>query len=279
VRARSTLTEAMARQLSTAPRLHLRPRRPLLSALYVASLLQLALIAARVSWPGVFVAPTLGCIGRGTVLVRHSDVLDAEVVGDTDGQLALVKLEADLKEQIAKAKEGDNPDRLRDLARLLVLAKTAEGIAATEMASDASSCVQQAVAEGLTDFIGKEDYEFGDVTKEINKRANKATAALDDIYLDDVAKELELASQAAVTSFTGKEQYEFGDISKTVADKATSAVADFTGKEDYKFGDVTKAALEKGGDAVKQFTGKDEYQFGDITKAAFSKLFGGDEKK
>jgi len=255
-----------------------RPQRPLLAALGAALLVQLALAVVGASWPSAFVAPAAARRSpRSPLAVQRRSVQDAEVVGESEGKMALVKLEASLEAQIAAAKEGDNPNRLRDLGRLLVLAKTAEGIAASEMASDASSNMQQAVADSLADFVGKEDYEFGDVTKEVNSRCKTAVAALDDIYFEDIANEMNLAGQAAVTSFTGKEDYEFGDISKVVADKATNAVSVFTGKEDYKFGDITKAALEKGGDAVKQFTGKDEYRFGDITKTAFKKFFGGDD--
>jgi len=202
----------------------------------------------------------------------EGDVID---VSAEDGQMALVKVEQALEKQIAAAKSGDNPERLRDLARLLVLAKTAEGIAVAETTSDLTGKAQTAIAETLADFVGKENYEFGDVTKEIKSRTSKAVAALDDIYFEDIAKEMELAGQAAVTSFTGKEEYEFGDISAEVSARAKSSVLSFTGKEDYKFGDITKEAVKRGGDAIKDFTGKDDYKFGDITKTAFNKLFGG----
>lgn len=203
------------------------------------------------------------------------------------GALALTKLEADLEEQINKAKAGDDPDRLKNLARLLVLAKTAEGIAVKEGASDLSSATQEAIAKGLAEFVGKDDYDFDDVTAEVTKRTeavrttwSKAVEKLDDIYFEDIAREMDLAGQAAVARFTGKEKYEFGDITKEVASRAAGAVAEFTGKKDYQFGDISKEAMKRGKDFVKDFTGKEEYQFGDLTKAAFAKLFGGgDEKK
>jgi len=231
-----------------------------------------------------FIAPLLGCrwapargaAGR-TTLRAEAEVID--VSDESDGRLALAKLEASLEKQIAEAQASDNPDRLRDLARLLVLAKTAEGIAASEIASDASGSVQQAVADSLAEFVGKEDYEFGDVTKEINRRCAGAVAALDDIYLEDISREMNLAGQAAVASFTGKEEYEFGDISKEVSTRAKGAVSAFTGKEDYKFGDITKEAMKRGGDAIKDFTGKEEYKFGDITKTVLKNFFGGDDEK
>jgi len=207
---------------------------------------------------------------------RHA--AEAEVVSAEDGILALNKLESALEVQIAAAKAEDNPDRLRDLARLLVLAKTAEGIAAAEATSMASGTVQRAVAESLADFVGKKNYAFEDVTKEINSRCADAVAKLDDVYLGDIMKEMDLAGQAAVASFTGKEVYEFGDISKEIDQRAKVAVSAFTGKADYKFGDITKEALKRGENFIKDFTGKEEYKFGDITKTALKKLFGGDDK-
>lgn len=213
--------------------------------------------------------------GSGGRARLRAEVVDVQVAGEeTEGSLALMKLEKALQAQIAEAKAGDNPDRLRDMARLLVLAKTAEGIAASEITKDASNALQQAVADSLSAFVGKKDYDFQDVTQEINNRFKKVSDKLENLYLDDIAREMDLASQAAIASFTGKEEYQFGDITKEVGVRAKSAVADFTGKKEYQFGDITKAAMQKGGDAIKQFTGKEEYQFGDISKTVFKKLFG-----
>uniref|UniRef100_A0A7S2QK24 Uncharacterized protein n=1 Tax=Zooxanthella nutricula TaxID=1333877 RepID=A0A7S2QK24_9DINO len=210
---------------------------------------------------------------------RRAEVTEAEVVGGTAGDSALMKLEADLEIQIQKAKDEDNPSKIRDLARLLVLAKTAEGIAVKEGAKDASSAVKTAIADYLTEFTGKEDYTMSDVTKQIRKKCSNAVAALDDIYFEDIANEMALAGEAAAASFTGKEEYEFGDISKEVDARAKAAVSKFTGKADYKFGDISKEVMKRGGDAVKDFTGKDEYKFGDITKTVLKNIFGGEDKK
>mmetsp|Transcript_2486 Transcript_2486/g.5838 ORF Transcript_2486/g.5838 Transcript_2486/m.5838 type:complete len:248 (+) Transcript_2486:50-793(+) len=219
----------------------------------------------------VFPGPAVRC----RVALRAQDVVDAEVV-QPESTLTLAQVEASLEEQIAQAQASDNPNRLRDLARLLVMAKTAEGIAAAELATDASDGLQTAMAGALSDFVGKEDYEIEDVVEEVNKRVK----ALDSIYIEDIQREVSFAGQAAVASFTGKEDYEFGDITKEVATRAKDAVTSFTGKDEYQFGDITKEALKRGGDAIKDFTGKEEYKFGDITKTLFKNVFGGsDEKK
>jgi len=77
---------------------------------------------------------------------------------------------------------------------------------------------------------GKEEYEFGDLSIEIDKRVKESVA-----------------------SFCGKESYEFGDLSKELAKRMKSGVASYTGKSGYKFGDITKTAL-------KNLSGKEDYQ-------------------
>lgn len=265
------------------------------SVLPAACVVISALAAVASLGPGrSFLSPPARRLPRSQPAVaRRAEAVEAEVVDGAGGEAedALVRLEADLRSQIQKAQADDNPDRLRDLARLLVLAKTAEGIALKEGAMDASSAVKSAVAESLTSFVGKEDYDFNDVAAEVKTRtadaatkarakAGKAVAALDDVYLEDIANEMALASQAAVARFTGKEEYKFGDISTEIDARAKTAISAFTGKDDYQFGDITKEALKRGGSAVKDFIGKEEYQFGDITKTVFKNIFGGgDEKK
>lgn len=104
---------------------------------------------------------------------------------------------------------------------------------ATALLADA----MEATKRGITDFTGKDEYKFGDVTKAAFSRVRDGIA-----------------------DFTGKEEYEFGDVTKAV-------VSNFTGKQEYEFGDIAKAA-------AKKVTGKDEYRFGDITKSLASKLSG-----
>jgi len=76
--------------------------------------------------------------------------------------------------------------------------------------------VDRRVKERVAEFTGSDEYEFGDITKEINNRRKEW-----------------------MTSFLGEENaknYVFGDLTKT-------AISNFTGKEDYEFGDVTKKLL------------------------------------
>ena len=68
----------------------------------------------------------------------------------------------------------------------------------------------------MAEFTGKESYQFGDISKEIETRRK---AWVKD-YLGDEAAE----------------KYQFGDITK-------KALSQFTGKDDYEFGDLTKKVM------------------------------------
>jgi len=95
----------------------------------------------------------------------------------------------------------------------------------------------EAARKGITDFTGKNEYRFGDLTRTaISKFADRA--------------------KTGIANYTGKDAYEFGDITKATVRK-------YTGKDDYEFGDITKATVSK-------ITGKEDYEFGDITKTALA---------
>jgi len=79
-----------------------------------------------------------------------------------------------------------------------------------------------AIKTSITDYTGKKDYEFGDITKAAVAKAGDA-----------------------VLEFTGKEDYEFGDITKRVVNNIGEGVKDFTGKDEYQFGDITKTIWSK----------------------------------
>jgi len=73
------------------------------------------------------------------------------------------------------------------------------------------------VKERVAEFTGSEDYEFGDISKEI-----------------------EIRRRAWVQDFLGAEaasKYQFGDITK-------EAIRKFTGKDEYKFGDISRKLID-----------------------------------
>ena len=72
----------------------------------------------------------------------------------------------------------------------------------------------------MSEFTGKGDYEFGDISREVERRREKW-----------------------VQDYLGTEDYEFGDLTK-------KAVKNFTGKDEYEFGDISKKLF---GDMKKMF--------------------------
>lgn len=97
----------------------------------------------------------------------------------------------------------------------------------------------EAASKGITDFTGKDEYRFGDLTKTaLSKFADKA--------------------RTGIANYTGKDEYQFGDITKATVQK-------YIGKDEYQFGDITKATMTK-------ITGEEDFQLGDITKTAFSAI-------
>lgn len=92
----------------------------------------------------------------------------------------------------------------------------------TDVVRPVAGQMKEAGKEAVLAFTGKEEYKFGDISKEAAKRAKNAVANL-----------------------LGQEEYKFGDVTKKAMNKAMDAIAGFTGKEEYKFGDITKTLLRK----------------------------------
>eukprot|EP00930_Biecheleria_cincta_P001430 TRINITY_DN102574_c0_g1_i1.p1 TRINITY_DN102574_c0_g1~~TRINITY_DN102574_c0_g1_i1.p1 ORF type:complete len:287 (-),score=77.59 TRINITY_DN102574_c0_g1_i1:115-975(-) len=132
------------------------------------------------------------------------DIQDVAAVVDKKVGAAVSKLDNVYltKEAAASAPPGTNPVILSEVMAPVV----------DEM--------KESAKESVLAFTGKDDYEFGDISKEADRRA-----------------------KAAIAKLLGKEEYKFGDISKAAAAKAMDAVTSFTGKKDYEFGDVTKTLL------------------------------------
>ena len=131
-------------------------------------------------------------------------------------------------------------------------------------------------------MTGKEDYEFGDLSKELDSRVKTSVAA-----------------------YCGKEEYQVGDLSREVDRRVKQQVIAFTGKGECEptldlncagpqapphshtrcahaiahscpglggpvtadqFGDVSRELNQRRAQWVQDFLGTQEYEFGDITK-------------
>lgn len=147
---------------------------------------------------------------------NNYDIADVAAVVDKNVGAAVSSLDNVYltAEAAAFAPPGSNPIILSDVMTPVV-AEMAEG-----------------AKEAVAGFTGKEKYEFGDISKEADKRAKQAIATL-----------------------LGKDEYQFGDLSKAAAARAMDAVTSITGKKDYQFGDLTKTFLRN---ALNFLEGDDE---------------------
>lgn len=179
------------------------------------------------------------------------------------------------------------------------------------LSMELSEIVRVAVIEDIKskarDFLGKEDYKVGDISKEIDSRVKGEVAkmrgkeeyeigdfvlAMDEMSKSlteeltgkpyepgDLSIELDKRVKSAVANFVGKDEYEFGDLTREIANRVQNRVEEFTGKP-YEFGDVSRAIEEKRRKWIEGFLGKDaaeNYRFGDITKKALASFTGKDE--
>lgn len=129
--------------------------------------------------------------------------------------------------------------------------------------------VLEDVKKNTADFIGKEDYKVGDITKEIDSRVKDEVAKIrgkDEYELGDLTMSLDSIAKDMTCQLTGKDDYEVGDLSKELDTRVKSSVADFCGKDEYVPGDLTVEVDRRSRAKVFEFIGKDAYEFGDITR-------------
>jgi hypothetical protein len=182
----------------------------------------------------------------------------------------------------------------------------------TGLTMELSEVIRLSVIEDLKkntrDFLGKDEYKIGDISKEIDVRVKGEVAnlrgkgdgeyelgdlvlAMDQMSKDltegltgkpyepgDLSIELDTRIKGSVAKYCGKEEYEFGDLSNAVQTRVSSRVEEFTGKP-YEFGDITNEVLNKRKVWVQDLLGAEaaeNYQFGDITKKAMENFTGKD---
>jgi len=148
---------------------------------------------------------------------------------------------------------------------------------------DVSKEIDARVKLEVAKLRGKDEYELGDLSAAMDKIAKDMTCDLtgkDDYEFGDLSVEIDTRIKSTVASFCGKEAYEFGDLSKEVDKRAKVAVAEFTGSEDYKFGDISTEIMKRRKAWVIKNYGEDavaNYRFGMLTKSAVSSFTGKDE--
>ena len=119
------------------------------------------------------------------------------------------------------------------------------------------------------DFLGKDNYKVGDISKELDARVKAEVALLrgkPEYELGDLSLALDAMSKELVCKMTGKDEYEFGDLSVVIDTRIKESVAGFCGKDEYRLGDLSVEVDRRIKKRVAEFTDKGEYQFGDISK-------------
>jgi hypothetical protein len=87
---------------------------------------------------------------------------------------------------------------------------------ATEMAELVKKAVMEDLRNNAHEFLGKDDYALGDISKEVNKCVKQGVADLRDkesYELGDLALVLDSMSKKYTEEHTGK-PYQAGDLSK-----------------------------------------------------------------
>jgi hypothetical protein len=129
--------------------------------------------------------------------------------------------------------------------------------------------VIEEVKKNTSNFIGKDNYKVGDITKEIDNRVKSEIANMrgkEEYELGDLTVALDGISKDLTCQLTGKDDYEFGDLSTELDKRVKSSIAEYCGKDSYEFGDLTAEVNRRSQSRVLEFIGKDEYEFGDITR-------------
>lgn len=223
-----------------------------------------------------------------------SEPLDAEIVGQAEGRSA-------------DTNDSDAVRSNRENVVSLIEDDEWEGLS-MELGVLITTAVREDLKKSARDFLGKDDYAFGDISKEIDARVKLEVARLREkdeyelgdlsLVLDQVAKDMvckytgkaageyefgDLSIQidknikTAVANFCGKDEYEVGDLTREIAQRASNLAAEFAGKDIYEFGDVSREIERRRAAWVKDFIGDKEYEFGDITKKAVANFTGKDE--
>ena len=125
-----------------------------------------------------------------------------------------------------------------------------------------SIVVVEDLKSNTRDFLGKDDYQVGDISKEVDARVKDEVAKLrnkDEYELGDFVLAMDELSKKFTEDLTGK-PYEPGDLSNHLDTSIKARVAQFCGKDEYAPGDLTREMASRIETRVVEFTGKDGYE-------------------
>jgi hypothetical protein len=143
-----------------------------------------------------------------------------------------------------------------------------------------SELIRLSVIEDLKkntkEFLGKDDYKIGDISKEIDVRVKNEVTKLrgkenGEYELGDLVLAMDKMSKEMTEGLTGK-PYEAGDLSTLLDTRIKGAVASYCGKDEYEVGDLTNAVTSRVSSRVEEFTGTGKpYEFGDVTNEVMNR--------
>uniref|UniRef100_A0A7S3P3U5 Uncharacterized protein n=2 Tax=Amphora coffeiformis TaxID=265554 RepID=A0A7S3P3U5_9STRA len=198
----------------------------------------------------------------------------------------------------------DSEEQKKEVVGNLVADDEWEGLT-LELTDLVRKSLVEDIKSNARDFLGKDDYQVGDITKEVDARVKDEVAklrgkeeyelgdfvlAMDELskkYTEeltgkpyepgDLSTHLDTNIKASVAAFCGKDEYEVGDLTREISKRIESRVGEFTGKDGYEFGDITREIENRRKEWVKDYLGEDaaaDYQFGDIARKALGQFTG-----
>jgi HAMP domain-containing protein len=142
---------------------------------------------------------------------------------------------------------------------------------------DLSKEIDARVKQGVADIRGKDGYELGDLTLTLDEMSKNFTEGLtgQPYEAGDLSKEIDARVKVAVAKYVGVDEYAAGDLTRFVAANVQSRVADLTAN--YEFGDISREIERQRKEWIKGFLGDEaaaNYKFGDISKKLATKITG-----
>jgi len=127
----------------------------------------------------------------------------------------------------------------------------------TEMFIVLRSAMRESLKKNVREFTGSDDYKFGDVSKEADRRIKEEVAKLrgkEDYELGDLSIVIDEMVKEEVCKLTGNDEYVAGDLSVEIDTRVKAAAAKFAGKETYEAGDLSKEIAKRAKSKVLEFT-------------------------
>lgn len=145
---------------------------------------------------------------------------------------------------------------------------------------DLSKEIDARVKQGVADIRGKEEYEVGDLIITLDEMSKIMTEQLTGkpYEVGDLSREIDRRVKKSVASYVGKDEYEAGDLTRAISEKVLTRVDELTAN--YEFGDISREVERRRREWVKDFLGEEaaaNYKFGDISKKFATMITGKDE--